>query len=277
MTVGTGGVFISAGNNVAYESIVLSVSDGLARLVLNQPEIGNPFNAPFCAEWAKVANELSGRKDVRAVLITAKGKFFSVGGDINMFAKNLDSLPDCIREWTAGLHMGAARFARLDAPIVAAVHATAMGGACALVANCDLVYSARSARFGSAYSQIGYSCDAGASFGLSSRMGIARARRFVLLAETLEAEEAARIGLVDHVVDDGELMAQAEKAAIRLSQGPTRAYGEVRRLFGRSLGQPFESQLEDEAQALGRAASCADAREGITAFVEKRKPTFQGR
>lgn len=262
---------------MAYRSLSLDVNDGLARLVLNQPEIGNPFNAAFCSEWAEVANELSARQDVRAVLITAAGRFFSVGGDISMFSKNLDVLPAKIREWTAGLHMGVARMARLDAPIVVAVHATCMGGACALVANCDLAFSARSARFGAAYSQIGYSCDAGASFGLASRMGLARARRFLMLAEMMDAGEAGRVGLVDHVVDDDQLVAEAEKAAIRLSRGPTRAYGELRRLFTRALGQPFESQLEDEAQGLVRAASCDDAREGIMAFVEKRKPNFQGR
>ena len=262
---------------MAYQSIDLSVQDGLARLVLNQPEIGNPFNAEFCAEWAQVANELAGRKDLRAVLITARGPFFSVGGDISMFSKNLDVLPAKIREWTAGLHMGTARMARLDAPIVAAVHATCMGGACALIANCELVYSARSARFGAAYSQIGYSCDAGATYGFASRMGIARAKRFLMLGEMLEAEQAASIGLVDHVVDDALLMAEAEKAAIRLSQGPTRAYAELRKLFARSLGNPFDAQLEDEAQALVRAASSEDAREGIMAFVEKRRPQFQGR
>lgn len=262
---------------MSYQSLELTVTDGLARLVLNQPEIGNPFNAVFCAEWAQVANELAGRNDVRAVLITARGKFFSVGGDINMFSKNLDVLPAKIREWTAGLHMGTARMARLDAPIVAAVHATCMGGACALIANCELVFSAKSARFGAAYSQIGYSCDAGATYGFASRMGIARAKRFLMLGEMLEAEQAASVGLVDHVVDDAALMAEAEKAAMKLAQGPTRAYGELRKLFMRALGNPFEAQLEDEAQALVRAASADDAREGIMAFVEKRKPKFQGR
>lgn len=262
---------------MTYQSMSLTVNDGLARLVLNQPEIGNPYNAIFCAEWAQVANELAGRTDVRAVLITAAGKFFSVGGDIGMFSKNLDGLPAKIREWTADLHMGTARMARLDAPIVVAVHATCMGGACALVANCDLTFAAKSARFGAAYTQIGYTCDAGATFGFASRMGIARARRFLLLTEMLDAEEAARAGLIDHVVDDDKLIAEAEKAAIKLSKGPTRALGELRRLFARSLGQPFEAQLEDEAQALTRAASSADAREGIMAFVEKRKANFQGR
>ena len=187
---------------MAYQSLSLDVNDGLARLVLNQPEIGNPFNEIFCAEWAQVANELLGRTDVRAVLITAAGRFFSVGGDIGMFSKNLDVLPAKIREWTAGLHMGTARMARLNAPIVAAVHATCMGGACALIANCDLTFAARSARFGAAYTQIGHTCAAGATFGFASRMGIARARRFLLLTEMLEAEQAGEAGLIDHVVDD---------------------------------------------------------------------------
>lgn len=262
---------------MSYQSIELNIDDGLARLVLNQPELGNPFNAEFCAEWAQVANDLAARKDLRAVLITARGKFFSVGGDIGMFARNLDVLPDKIREWTAGLHMGCARLARLDAPIIVAVHATCMGGACALVANCDLAFSARSAKFGAAYSQIGYSCDAGATFGLASRMGIARARRFLLLAEMMDAEQAGETGLIDHVVDDDQLLTQAEAAAIKLSRGPTRAYGAIRRLMARSLGQPFESQLEDEAQALTNCAAGEDAREGILSFVEKRKPEFKGR
>jgi len=262
---------------VSYESIDLRVNDGLASLTLNQAAQGNPFNASLCADIAAVANELAGRSDVRAILLKANGRFFSVGGDIGMFAQNLDTLPNKIREWTTNLHMGMARLARLNAPIVACVHATAMGGAVALVANCDLVFAGRSARFGAAYPQIGYSCDAGASFGLASRMGLARARRFLILCETLSADEAAQVGLVDHVVDDAALEAAAQQAAIKLSKGPTRAYGEIRRLFSRALGQPFEAQLEDEAQALARTASTADAREGISAFVEKRKPNFQGR
>ncbi len=262
---------------MVYQSIELSVHEGLARLTLNQPDTGNPFNAVFCADWLAAANELSGRKDVRAILINARGRYFSVGGDIAMFVKDIDTLPDKIRQWTADIHMGIARFARLDAPIVASVHGTCMGGACALVANCDLVYTAKSAQFGAAYTQIAYSCDAGSSFGLASRMGIARARRFLLLGEMMDAETALQTGLVDHVVDDAALEAQAEQAALRFSRGPTRAYGEIRRLLSSSLRQPFESQLEDEAQGLSRMASTDDAREGLMAFVEKRKPRFVGR
>jgi len=259
-----------------YETIELVVNDGLARLTLNQPELGNPFNAVCCREFGQVANELAGRKDVRAVLLCARGNYFSVGGELGMFSRDPDAMPNIILEGTAGLHMGMARLLRLNAPIVACVHATAMGGAVSVLSNCDLVYASRSARFGAAYSYIGFTCDLGASFGLASRMGLARARRFLLLGEVLDTVEAERTGLVDYVVDDAELSNQAEQAAVRLSQGPTRAYGEVRRLMARSLGQAFEAQLEDEAQALARVAASKDAREGITAFLEKRRPRFTG-
>lgn len=262
---------------MTYRAFELTVDDGLARLVLNQPELGNPFNEDFCLELADIGNALAGREDLRAVLVTARGKYFSVGGDIAMFAKRLDTLTQGIRTWTAGLHMGIARLARLDAPIVACVHGTAMGGAVAMVANFDLVFAARSAKLGAAYAQIGYSCDAGATFGLASRMGIARARRFLMLAEVLDAESAHAAGLVDVVAGDDQVLEEAEQAAIRLSRGPTRAYAGIRHLMRQAFERGFEAQLEDEAQRLIDVAGSEDAREGITAFAEKRAPQFRGK
>lgn len=195
------------GEAMKYETIELVVNDDLARLTLNQPDLGNPFNAVFCGEFGQVANELAGRADVRVVLLCARGNYFSVGGDIALFSHDLDAMPNAVREGTAGLHMGMARLMRLNAPIVACIHGAAMGGAVAVLFNCDLIYSARSARLGAAYSQIGFTCDLGASFGLASRMGLARARRFLLLGEVLDAASAERTGLVDHVVDDAEVSA----------------------------------------------------------------------
>lgn len=260
----------------SYKSIDLTVSDGIAHLVLNQPELGNPINNIFCDEWPQAVHELASRRDVRAILLRANGKFFSVGGDINMFANAREELPRNILEWTVGFHAGMARLTRLDAPIVAAVHATAIGGSIALIAACDVVYCAQSATLGSGYSLIGYSCDGGTSVMLSQRMGLARARRFVLMGETLPAAEAERLGLVDYIEDVATVQLEAEKTAARLAKGPTRAYGEIRRIFAKAYTQSFESQLEDEAQGLSRIAATADAREGLTAFVQKRKPKFTG-
>jgi 2-(1,2-epoxy-1,2-dihydrophenyl)acetyl-CoA isomerase len=254
----------------------LEIKDGVAHIVLDRPDEGNPFTAALCREWCAIANEIADDPRVRAVLLKGRGKYFSVGGDIESFANHADALPQLIREWVAAVHAGMARLARMDAPIVAAVHATAVGAGLALVASCDLVYCARSARLGSAFTQIGYSCDSGLSAALAARMGVARARRFVLLAEMLAAEQAAEVGLVDFVIADDEVWPEAERAALRLAQGPTRAYGEVRRLFQSSLAQPFATQLEDEALAIVRVAGTEDAREGIRAFVERRRPVFRG-
>lgn len=259
-----------------YEAINLSVSEGVARLTLDQASIGNPFNERFCNDWLAVSGELGVRKDVRAILLTGNGKSFSVGGDIRMFVDQLDDLPERILQWTAALHTGLARFARLDAPMVAAVHGVAMGGAVALIGSCDVVYAGRAAVLGAAYTGIGFSCDAGASRALASRMGHARARRFLICGETLNADQALETGLVDFVVEDAELMSTAEGMAARLAAGPTCAFGEVRRLFNRVWNQSHESQLEDEAQALALVSGSADAREGIRAFAEKRKPRFIG-
>lgn len=230
--------------------ITLSIENGLARLALNQPARGNPFDAAACREFGELANRLASRSDVGAVLLTAQGKYFSVGGDLGLFSGDLDAAPAAVLDNTLGLHMGMARLARLDAPIVACVQGPAMGGAVAIVANCDLVYSARSARFGAAYSHIGFTCDLGASYGLASRMGIARAKRFLMLGETLHAAEAAHAGLVDFVVDDAALAECAEQAAIRLSRGPRRVHGAIRRLLPKALARPLEAQLEDRLQEL---------------------------
>lgn len=261
---------------MAYETWELTVDKGLARLTLNQPELGNPLNEVACREFGEVANEIAGRSDIRAILLGARGKIFSVGGDVKMFAGNLDSLPDIMRRCTVGLHMGMARLMRQDAPIVANIHATAVGGAVAIAANCDVVVCARSAKLAAAYNKIAVTCDLGATVGLASRMGIARARRFLMRSEVLSAQDALATGLVDEVADDGETGKVAETIAREFAEGPTRTFGEVRRLMLGLQSRAYEAQLEDEAQALARAAATSDMREGVLAFVEGRKPDFRG-
>jgi 2-(1,2-epoxy-1,2-dihydrophenyl)acetyl-CoA isomerase len=165
---------------------------------------------------------------------------------------------------------------QLPVPIVAAVQGFAMGGAVALVAGCDIVLAEESARLGSAFAQLGFSCDSGSSATLSARMGLARARRFVLLAEVLSSRDALQAGLVDRVVADDKLQDEALALAQSLAQGPTLAYGEIKRLFLRAGAANLQAQLEDEALTLARVSASSDAQEGIAAMVERRKPVFRG-
>lgn len=259
-----------------FKALRLTIDDGIGRLTFTDAERGNPIDGRLCAEIRDASTILSEHFGLRAVLVTAEGKSFSFGGDIASFVSHLADLPLMIKRWTADLHMGIARLQRMNAPIVAAVHGVCAGGMAAFVAGADVVVAAADARFVAAYTGIGYCCDAGSSIMLSRRMGLARARRYLLLNETVPADAALACGLADEVVAREALLERAEQVTARLAAGPTLAYGETRRLLLSAEDQPLETQLELEAQALSRIAGTADAREGLTAFADKRKPVFVG-
>jgi 2-(1,2-epoxy-1,2-dihydrophenyl)acetyl-CoA isomerase len=253
------------------------IADGLVHVILNRPDSGNPIDGEFCREFSLVMSELSERDDVRAVLMSARGKLFSVGGDLVALGGQGKTLPVMIKTWTADLHAAIVRMKRMRAPVVVAVHGNVAGGSVSLMAAADLVVIGKSARITSAFTRIGFSPDSGSTTTLTARMGPARAKRFFLLAETLDADAALLAGLVDVVADDGEAIAEAERIARELASGPTEAYGGIKRLFLQAPNRSLESQMEDEAQTLAAISRTADAREGIKAFREKRKPQFEGR
>ena len=260
----------------AQQAMRLDREGGLARLTFTDPDRGNPIDGRFCAELAEAAATLAVDRELRCVLVAAEGRAFSYGGDISSFVGKSEELPAIILRWTTTFHSAVARLQRIDAPIVAMVHGMCAGGMAGFVAGCDLVVASDAASFYAAYPGIGFSCDGGSSIMYARRMGPARARRFLLLDERLTAAEALDVGLVDEVVPPDELLARAEALATRLAAGPTRAFGEMRRLLLSVSDQPLETQLECEAQALARIAATNDAREGLAAFAAKRIPRFQG-
>ncbi|MFW2828725.1 enoyl-CoA hydratase/isomerase family protein [Sphingomonas sp. ID0503] len=261
---------------MTFAKLSLSVENGLARLTLTDAARGNPIDDILCGELSEAAIRLSEDAEVRCVLLTAEGKAFSYGGDIAAFTSDLDDLPRNIKRWTTTLHSAIARLQRMDAPIVTAVQGVCAGGMSGFVAGSDIVVAGEDARFVAAYAGIGFNCDAGSSIMYTRRMGAGRTRRFLLLNETLSAEEALAVGLADKVVPSADLIAEATAIATRLANGPTKAFGEMRRLLLSVHDQPLETQLELEAQALARSAGTEDAREALTAFAQKRKPTFRG-
>jgi 2-(1,2-epoxy-1,2-dihydrophenyl)acetyl-CoA isomerase len=261
---------------VTFSGLRLEFSDGLARLTFADAARGNPIDGPLCDDLSEAAIQLSENSAVRCLLITAEGGAFSFGGDIRAFVKDLDDLALNIKRWTTTLHSAISRFQRMNAPIVTAVHGICAGGMSGFVAGSDIVIAARDARFVAAYAGIGFNCDAGSSIMYARRMGLGRARKFLLLNETLTASEALAAGLVDEIAPADQLFVRADAVARQLAAGPTRAFGEMRRLLMSVEDQPLEAQLELEAQALARCAATADAREGLVAFVEKRKPDFKG-
>ena len=261
---------------ISTKSFECTIDDGLAHIILDQPTRGNPIDGDFCREFGLAIAELSERAEVRAVLLSARGRLFSVGGDLMSLVKQGDALPRTIKAWTADIHVAIARMVQMRAPVVAAVHGNVAGGSVSLMAAADLVVMAESARISAAFSRIGFSPDSGSTTTLTRRIGVARARRFFLLGETFDAATALSLGLVDFVVPDDAVPSEAARIAKELATGPTEAFGAIKRLFAQTHDRSFESQLEEEAQTLATISKTADAREGVKAFVEKRKPVFTG-
>lgn len=257
-------------------AFTFEIDDAVAHITLNQPERGNPFDRRFCAEFNEIATECSANPAVRAVLIDAAGKYFSVGGDLNSLAKDRAELPRFVHAATADLHMAISRFARMNAPVVVAVHALAAGGSVALIAGADFALAAPAARFYAAFTGIGIISDSGGSYYLPRRMGERRAAEFLMLNETLSAEEAVAAGLVNRVVAAQSLAAEAWALARRLAEGPTLAYGELKNLLISSSFEQLESQLEIEARAMARVTRSEDAWNAMRAVLNKEKAVFKG-
>src|ERR1700722_12242483 len=254
---------------IATKSFECAIDGGVAHIVLNQPRRGTPIDGDFCREFSLCMAELSERDDVRSALISARGRLFSVGGDLAALASRGDALSVTIKSWTADLHAAIVRMVRMRAPVVVAVQGNVAGGSVSLMAAGDLVVIGKSARISSAFAKIGFTPDSGSTTTVTRRIGVARARRFFLLAQTMDAVAALAAGLVDYVVNDDAVVAEAEKIARELASGPTEAYGGIKRLFLQTPNRAIESQLEDEAQTLAAISRTADAPEGVKGFREK--------
>lgn len=258
-------------------AVTTFVADGIAEVVLSQPDRGNPFDDAFCRELRDAANALSEDDRVRAILIRADGKYFSVGADIKWLGQDRSALPGLLKTATSDLHMAITRFARADAPVVVAIHALATGGAVALTAMADFALAARSARFYAAYNKIGFVSDGGGSYFIPRRVGSRRAAEFLMLNQMWDAETACTAGLVNRLVDDGTLLDEARELARQLADGPTQTYAAMKQLLLSTWDTPLEAQLEQEAQAIARSSRTDDSWNAIQSLLDKTEPRFDGR
>ncbi len=261
---------------MAYSTILFEVSDGVARLTLNRPEAVNAINREMAWEMMDAAQRCDDAS-VRAVLITGAGRMFCGGGDIKAFAAVGDELPVYIKELTTYLHQAVSRLARLDAPVVAAVQGSAAGAGLPFACSADITLAAESARFTMAYTRIGLAPDGGSTYFMPRFIGLKRAIELALTNRVLSAQEALDWGIVTRVVPDAELFEQAERLAVELAAGPTRAFGAAKRLMQSGLNETLETQLESESRAITAMARTADGGEGIAAFLAKRPATFTGK
>lgn len=259
------------------DAIGFRIDGAVAVLTLKQPARGNPIDETFCRELRELAIACDEDRGVRAVLIEAEGKHFSVGGDLNTFLRDRATLPALTKSMTADLNAGVIRLARMDAPVVIAVQGLVTGGAVAFTAAADFALATRDARFYAAFTGIGFSCDCGTSYFLPRKVGTGRALDFLLRNRMWSAQQALDHGLLTELADDEATLRTCARAlAAELAHGPTRAFGEIKRLLKSSFEQSLEAQLEDEAQAIARCTRTEDAWQALNAVRAKQKSTFHG-
>ena len=261
----------------SYKTIQLERDGGVAKLTLDRPEAANALDLPMATDLMHAAIELDEDESVRAVLLTGKGKMFCAGGDLGAMKKAGDGAPAYLKELAGTLHLAISRFARMRAPVVAAVNGTAAGAGFSMVCATDLAIAAETAKFTMAYTGAGLSPDGSSSYFLPRIIGHRRTTELMLTNRVLNSADALDWGIVNQVVPADELLSTAEDLVNHLASGPTESYAVVKRLLLNSAHDSLETQMELETRGIAASARTHDGQEGIAAFLEKRLPEFKGR
>ena len=256
------------------KTVLLDVRDGVATVTLNRPDAANALNMECGRDLLEAALAVEFNPAVRAVVVTGAGRHFCFGGDLNGMAVQGEAVSGYLNELTTCIHAAISCFTRMKPPVIAAVNGTAAGGGVGLVCMTDLAVAGRSSRFSLAYTGVALAPDCSTSFLLPRIVGRRRALELFLTNRALSADEALAWGLVNQVVDDGEVLAQAQSLAARFAAGPTESYGAVKRLMDAS-DPGLEAQLALEGRVIAAQAVTAQGREGVAAFLAKRKPSYQ--
>ncbi len=253
------------------------VREGVARIVLDRPEEGNALDVAMKDGLAAAVERVRHDAAVRAVLISATGKAFCVGGDIAAMKAAGPELPRWIGDMAGALGDCVRALAALPVPVVSVVQGAVAGGGIGLALCADVVLAAESMRLRGGYTAIGLTPDLGASWFLTRRAGEARAKELLFGNRALTARECLALGLVDAVHPDALLAAEAEVLARRLAEGATAALGRAKALVDGAAARTLEEHLALEKESMIASARTADAGEGLTAFLEKRAARFTGK
>ena len=261
-----------------FEHILFSIEAGVALLSLNRPDQLNSFNAQMHGEVKEALKQVRQNPDVRVLLLTGEGRGFCAGQDLS--DRNVapgSAAPDLGQSIEKFYNPLIRQLRDLPMPVICAVNGVAAGAGANIPLACDLVLAARSANFIQAFCKIGLIPDSGGTWTLPRLVGMARAKELALLGNRLTAEQAEQWGLIYRVVDDTELRNEALMLARHLATQPTYGLALIKRSLNASLSNTFDEQLELEKDLQRLAGRSEDYREGVSAFMEKRSPSFKGR
>jgi 2-(1,2-epoxy-1,2-dihydrophenyl)acetyl-CoA isomerase len=257
------------------EPVLVSLDAGVLRITLNRPEKLNAFNPALHKGLADAMTRAESEAAIRCLLITGAGRGFCAGQDLgerDMKAAVID-LGSGLDAWYNPL---VRRMRGLPKPIVCAVNGVAAGAGANFALACDIVLAARSASFIQAFVKIGLVPDCGGSYFLPRLAGIQRAMALAMTGDRLPAEDAERYGIIWKCVDDSQLAAEADKLSRALASGPTRSLGLIKKAMYSSANNDLSTQLDLERDLQREVGKGGDYREGVAAFLEKRKANFKG-
>ncbi len=262
---------------MAFEDIGYEVSEGVAVLTLNRPETLNSFTVNMHEEVRSAMKDVRTNKEIRCLVITGAGRGFCAGQDLNDRAvkatNEAPDLGDSVEKYYNPFVRG---IMTLDKPVICAVNGIAAGAGASIALACDIVIAARSAAFAQVFCKIGLVPDSGGTWNLPRALGLPRAKGLALLGDKLSAEKAEAWGMIWQVVDDEELMPEATKMAAHFASQPTKGLAMIKKMLNDSFSTPMHQQLETEKEAMRTLGQSHDYKEGVAAFMEKRKPNFKG-
>ena len=261
------------------EPVRYDVQDHVATITLDRPDAMNSLDLATKEALLAAIHRAAGNDDVRAVVLTGSGRAFCVGQDLREHVENIASKP--LEEvWaTVDAHYSpiALGLATMAKPVIAAVNGVAAGAGLSIAMACDLRIAADTAGFNTAFTGVALSCDTGSSWTLPRLIGPTKAMELLLMPRTLDCQEAVELGLVNRVVPADDLAVEAATLAGRLASGPTLAYASVKQSVAFAATHPLEEALAFESRMMARTGGSDDHRNAVQSFVDKEKPTFEGR
>lgn len=257
------------------DPVLLDVGDGIGRITLNRPDVGNAFDFALAHALTAALARCAADDQVRCVTITGAGRLFCVGGDIAVMGAAGERIEQTLLDLANDVHAAIRAVADFPKPVVTLVNGPAAGAGYGLALCADLCIAATSASFTPAYARLGLTPDGGASWLLPRLVGLRLANELLLTNRTLSAQEAADHRLVNRVVADEALAGEGAALASRLADGPAHALVETRKLILAGLTSDLSAHLDREARAIAAAGAHPEGREGIPAFIARRRPNFR--
>lgn len=263
------------------DHLLVDHQDGITTLTMNRPKVMNALSLDMRHAMFDAVDEIEHDPKVRCVVLRGAGGNFMAGGDVKSFAEDIAPWPPEKRQAyferrVHSLHPMMFQLRRMRKPVIASVEGAAAGAGMSFMMACDLAIATTQSIYRFSYSAIGASPDGSGSYYLPRIVGTRRAMELALLGDKIDAETAYRLNLVNFLVAPEDLAAETDKLARRLASGPTQSYGCIKEQMYASHANSFEAQLAMEARNFGLCAGTNDWVEGVTAFAEKRKPSFKG-